>query len=93
MKFTTLITLLSLILPLLANPITTESELEKREDCIVLDGGKFYGGRCVDVKKGKQCEGGLLVTGWCGGGNTNICCVKGFLIGKPKAKTGLGDAP
>lgn len=94
-----ILSLLSLSLALalaLANPIAepeTDLELDKRASCIVLNAGKFYGGTCVDVKKGKQCENGLLVTGWCGGGNTIICCVKGYKIGAPAANSGFGDAP
>jgi hypothetical protein len=103
MKFPLLLALIALILTFTTgNPIADPTEasslndiesspIEKRAaSCIVKQGSNKYKGTCVDVRKGKQCQGGLLVTGFCKGGNTNICCLKGYLIG---ARTGWGGKP
>ncbi len=74
-----------------ANPLNTDVELEKRASCLAVHAGKFFGGTCVDVRKGKQCENGLLVTGWCGGGNTIICCIKGKTMCNPGSNSGIGS--
>ena len=70
----------------------SESSLEKRaaKKCTAKSNGKKYSGTCVDVRKGKQCANGLLLTGFCKGGNTIICCLKGYVVG---AKIGFGNAP
>ncbi|KAK0115702.1 hypothetical protein ONS95_000032 [Cadophora gregata] len=93
MKFTSIVTVFTLTATLVAgNPLSTEVDLEKRASCIAFHAGKFFGGTCVDVLKGKQCVNGLLVTGWCDGGNTIICCIKGKAMCDPGANTGIGNA-
>lgn len=62
----------SVAVPTAIGSASDKEELEARaEKCIVANNLKFYGGTCVDTRQAKQCAGGLLVTGWCGGGNTN----------------------
>ncbi|PVH72268.1 hypothetical protein DL98DRAFT_660171 [Cadophora sp. DSE1049] len=63
MKFTSIFTVFTLAATLVSgNPLSTEVDLEKRASCIAFHAGKFFGGTCVDVRKGKQCVNGLLVT-------------------------------
>lgn len=101
MKLDTFISLLTLasLQIVSAHPSTDASSLEKRESCKVCVAGppgsiaKCYPGTCVDVRKGKQCPKGLLITGHCSGGNTNICCIKDQWIGLAGATQGFGSAP
>ena len=61
---------------------TEGAELEKRASCRVYNAGiNSWPGTCVDVRKGNQCKHGLLVTGFCEGGNTIICCIKDQWLG------------
>lgn len=93
MKVISIFSLVALASTLVAsNPLNTEVDLEKRASCLAVHAGKFFGGTCVDVRKGKQCVNGLLVTGWCDGGNTIICCIKGKAMCDPGANSGIGDA-
>ncbi|KAG4433601.1 hypothetical protein IFR05_010904 [Cadophora sp. M221] len=93
MKVISILSLVALASTLVAsNPLSAEVDLEKRASCLAVHAGKLFGGTCVDVRKGKQCVNGLLVTGWCDGGNTIICCIKGKTMCDPGATSGIGDA-
>ena len=79
MKLSSIVAALITVAPLatLAMPSPNEdSGLVKREKCTVpINFGLDQDGTCVDTTKKNPCPNGILVTGHCGGGNSNICCI------------------